>query len=100
MRGERCAGLSLMLLAALLLGAGAAAAVDAPAPVAPGLPATIPLMLVIGTEDISFGIAESTIYKPAAKHPYSKYLAISGGDHRNTDHAASQRIVDLIKGLP
>lgn len=67
---------------------------------APGLPATIPLMLVIGTEDISFGIAESTIYKPAAKHPYSKYLAISGGDHRNTDHAASQRIVDWIKGLP
>lgn len=67
---------------------------------APALPATIPLMLVIGTEDISFGMAESSIYKPAAKHPYSKYLAISGGDHRNTDHAASQRIVDWIKGLP
>jgi len=25
---------------------------------------------------------------------------IDGGDHRNTDQAASQRIVDWIKGLP
>lgn len=67
---------------------------------APALPATIPVMLVIGTADPSFGFAENNIYKPAAKNPYSKYLVINGGDHRNTDHAASQRIIDWIKGLP
>jgi len=64
------------------------------------LPANIPLMLIIGTKDPSFGFAENNIYKPAAKNPYSRYLVIDGGEHRNTDHAASQRIVDWIKGLP
>jgi pimeloyl-ACP methyl ester carboxylesterase len=64
------------------------------------LPASIPVMLIIGTKDPSFGFAEANIYKPAAKNPYSRYLVIDGGDHRNTDHAASQRIVDWIKGLP
>lgn len=67
---------------------------------APQLPAGIPLMLVIGTKDPSFGFAEANIYKPAARNPYSKYLVIDGGDHRNTDHSASQRIIDWIKGLP
>lgn len=64
------------------------------------LPANIPVMLIIGTKDPSFGYAENNIYKPAAKNPYSRYLVIEGGEHRNTDHAASQRIVDWIKGLP
>ena len=64
------------------------------------LPANIPVMVVIGTGDPSFGFTETYIYKPAAKNPYSKYVVIQGGDHRNTDHAASQRIVDWIKGLP
>lgn len=64
------------------------------------LPASIPLLLVIGTKDSSFGFTEANIYKPAAKNPYSKYLVIDGGDHRNTDHSASQRIVDWVKGLP
>src|SRR5512147_2664098 len=44
MRGKSCAGLRLALLAAALLGAGAAAALakDAPAPATgPGLPSTI-----------------------------------------------------------
>jgi von Willebrand factor type A domain len=42
MRGKRCAGLSLLLLPAILLGVGAVAAKDAPAPAAPpGLPTTI-----------------------------------------------------------
>jgi pimeloyl-ACP methyl ester carboxylesterase len=67
---------------------------------APQLPASIPLMLIIGTKDPSFGFAEANIYKPAAKNPYSKYLVIDGGDHRNTDHSASQRIIDWVKGLP
>jgi pimeloyl-ACP methyl ester carboxylesterase len=67
---------------------------------APLLPANVPVMLIIGTKDPSFGFAENNIYKPAAKNPYSRYLVIDGGDHRNTDQAASQRIVDWIKGLP
>lgn len=64
------------------------------------LPASIPLMVIIGTKDSSFGFTEANIYKPATKNPYSKYLVIDGGDHRNTDHSASQRIVDWIKSLP
>jgi hypothetical protein len=64
------------------------------------LPANIPVMVVIGTKDPSFGFTENNIYKPAAKNPYSKYVVIDGGEHRNTDHAASQRIVDRFKGLP
>ena len=61
------------------------------------LPANIPVMLIIGTKDPNFNFAEANIYKPAAKNPYSRYLVIDGGDHRNTDQAASQRIVDWIK---
>jgi pimeloyl-ACP methyl ester carboxylesterase len=64
------------------------------------LPANIPLMLIIGTKDPSFGFAEANIYQPAEKNPYSKYLVIDGGEHRNTEHSASQRIIDWIKGLP
>jgi pimeloyl-ACP methyl ester carboxylesterase len=66
---------------------------------APLLPAQIPLMLIIGTKDPAYGTAEANIYKPAAKNPYSKYLVVEAG-HRDTDFAASQRIVDWIKGLP
>lgn len=66
---------------------------------APLLPAGIPVMLVIGTKDAAFRAAEDSIYKPAAKNPYSKYLVVEA-EHKNTDHAASQRIVDWIKGLP
>lgn len=44
-------------------------------------------------------MAENAIYKMAAKNPYSKYLVVEAG-HRDTDFAASQRIVDWIKGLP
>jgi pimeloyl-ACP methyl ester carboxylesterase len=67
---------------------------------APLLPASIPVMVIIGTKDPGFGYMENSVYKPAAKNPYSKFLVIDGGDHRNTDQAASQRIVDWIKGLP
>ena len=66
---------------------------------APNLPANIPLMLIIGTKDPAFRSAEETIYKPAAKSPYSKYLVVEA-EHRNTDHAAAARTVDWIKGLP
>jgi pimeloyl-ACP methyl ester carboxylesterase len=67
---------------------------------APLLPASIPVMVIIGTKDPGYGYIENSVYKPAAKNPYSKFLVIDGGDHRNTDQAASQRIVDWIKGLP
>ncbi len=66
---------------------------------APNLPASIPLMLIIGTKDPAYRSTEDGIYKPAAKNPYSKYLAIEAS-HGNTDHAASARIVEWIKGLP
>jgi pimeloyl-ACP methyl ester carboxylesterase len=67
---------------------------------APQLPANIPVMVIVGTKDPGYGYLETYVYKPAAKNPYSKYLVIDGGEHRNTDQAASQRIVDWIKGLP
>ncbi|HLM11116.1 MAG TPA: alpha/beta hydrolase [Reyranella sp.] len=67
---------------------------------APLLPANIPVMVIVGTKDPGYGYIETYVYKPAAKNPYSKYLVIDGGDHRNTDQAASQRIVDWVKGLP
>lgn len=66
---------------------------------APLLPASIPVMVIIGTKDPAFRSAEAGIYKPAAKNPYSKYLVVEAS-HRDTDFAASQRIVDWIKGLP
>lgn len=66
---------------------------------APNLPATIPLLLVIGTKDPAFRSTEEGIYKPAAKNPYSKYIVVEA-EHKNTDHAASARIVEWIKGLP
>ena len=66
---------------------------------APNLPASIPLLVVIGTKDPAFRSTEDGIYKPAAKNPYSKYIVVEAS-HGNTDHAASARIVDWIKGLP
>jgi pimeloyl-ACP methyl ester carboxylesterase len=66
---------------------------------APLLPASIPIMLVIGTKDPAYGMAETAIYKPAAKNPYSKYLVVEA-NHKDTDFAASQRIVDWTKALP
>ena len=66
---------------------------------APNLPASIPLMMIVGTKDVAIRFAENTIFKPAAKNPYSKYLTVEA-EHRNTDHAASARIVEWIKGLP
>jgi dienelactone hydrolase len=66
---------------------------------APLLPAGIPIMVIIGTKDPGFKTVQSGIYQPAAKNPYSKYLEVEAS-HRDTDFAASQRIVDWIKGLP
>jgi pimeloyl-ACP methyl ester carboxylesterase len=66
---------------------------------APRLPASIPVLLVIGEKDPAFGRAENGIYRPAARHPYSKYLA-NGADHATTPMASSKAITDWIVGLP
>jgi len=66
---------------------------------APRLPASIPLMLIVGEKDPSFGRAKSAWYDPAAKNPYSKYVVV-GADHFTTPFAASKQIVDWINGLP
>ncbi|MDP1841665.1 MAG: alpha/beta fold hydrolase [Reyranella sp.] len=66
---------------------------------APLLPASIPLLLVIGRQDPAFGMAEASIYKPAAKNPYSKYIVVNAG-HRDADFAASAQVVSWIGGLP
>jgi pimeloyl-ACP methyl ester carboxylesterase len=66
---------------------------------APRLPATLPLLLVIGKKDPAFGRAKGAFYDPAAKNPYSKYVVV-GTDHVQTPFAASKQIVDWIVGLP
>jgi len=66
---------------------------------APLLPASIPVMVIIGTRDPAYRFVEANIYQPAARNPYSKYLVVEA-THRDTDFAASQRIADWIKGLP
>jgi pimeloyl-ACP methyl ester carboxylesterase len=66
---------------------------------APQLPASIPLLLVIGNQDPAFGMAEANIYKPAARNPYSKYIVVNAG-HRDADFAASAQVASWIGGLP
>src|SRR3954468_7890646 len=66
---------------------------------APRLPATIPLLLVIGEKDPAFGRAKTAFYDPAAKNAYSKYVVV-GADHVQTPFAASKQIVDWISRLP
>lgn len=63
------------------------------------LPASIPLLLVIGKQDPAFGMAENSIYRPAARNPYSKYIVVDAS-HRDTDFAASSQVVAWIRGLP
>lgn len=66
---------------------------------APRLPATTPLLLVIGRKDPFFERAESLVYKRAARNPYSQYVVVEA-DHVQTPFAASKRITDWIIGLP
>ena len=46
----------------------------------------------------SFSVTENSIYKPAAKHPYSKYLGV-GGDHSNAIGNSLGQVVSWIAGL-
>ncbi len=66
---------------------------------APRLPATTPLLLVIGRKDPFFERAESLVYRPAAKNPYSKYVVVEA-DHVQTPFVAAKQISDWILGLP
>lgn len=67
---------------------------------APRLSSRIPVLMVIGSQDPAFGIAQARIFAPAAKHPYSKYVAIPGGDHRSVLGAAGNDAAEWLRGLP
>ena len=66
---------------------------------APLLPASIPLLMVMGRQDPAFNYNEANVYKPAAKNRYSKYIVVDA-NHRDTDFAASAQVVSWIGGLP
>lgn len=66
---------------------------------APRLPASTPLLLVIGRKDHFFPRAEGMVYKPAARNPYSRYVVVEA-DHVQTPVAAAKQISDWIIGLP
>jgi pimeloyl-ACP methyl ester carboxylesterase len=66
---------------------------------APRLSPNIPLLLVIGNKDPSFAIAETTIYRPAAKHPYSKYEPVQA-DHVGAVSSSIGAVTNWLQGLP
>jgi pimeloyl-ACP methyl ester carboxylesterase len=66
---------------------------------APRLPASTPLLMVVGEKDPMSGRAEGLIFKPAAKNPYSKY-ATNGAGHFETPMAAARVVTDWVNGLP
>jgi len=66
---------------------------------APRLPASTPLLMVVGEKDPMHGRAEALIYKPAAKNPYSRY-ATNGAGHIETPMAAAKATTDWLLGLP
>jgi pimeloyl-ACP methyl ester carboxylesterase len=66
---------------------------------APRLPASIPLLMIVGDRDPAYGHARTSWYAPAAKNPYSRYLTVSA-DHVATPAVASRQIIDWINGLP
>ena len=66
---------------------------------APRLPAGIPLMMIVGDRDPAYGHARSAWYAPAARNPYSRYVAVNA-DHVATPYVASKQIIDWINGLP
>jgi pimeloyl-ACP methyl ester carboxylesterase len=66
---------------------------------APRLPSSIPLLMVVGRRDPFRRDAEATVFRPAARHPYSRYLPV-GADHSTTPMAASSVIETWIDNLP
>lgn len=67
---------------------------------APRLAPRIPVLMLIGSRDPGFATAQSTIYQPAAKHAYSKYVAIQGGDHLSVLGAAGNYVSEWLQDLP
>ncbi|MBV8393476.1 MAG: alpha/beta hydrolase [Alphaproteobacteria bacterium] len=66
---------------------------------APRLPASTPLLIVVGDRDPIAARAEGAIYRPAAKNPYSRYVT-DGATHLETPMAASKLTIDWVQGLP
>jgi pimeloyl-ACP methyl ester carboxylesterase len=66
---------------------------------APRLPASTPLLMVVGAKDPMHDRAEGLLYKPAAKNPYSRYVA-NGANHVETPMAAAKVTTDWVLGLP
>jgi pimeloyl-ACP methyl ester carboxylesterase len=66
---------------------------------APRLPATTPLLVVIGEKDPGFQRTQGQIYQPAAKNPYSRYVT-NGAGHVETPMAAAKVVTDWVNGLP
>jgi pimeloyl-ACP methyl ester carboxylesterase len=64
---------------------------------APLLPASIPLMLAIGPRHPFRHAAEHAVFRPAARHPYSRWLAVGDGADALAERAA---IEDWIVRLP
>jgi pimeloyl-ACP methyl ester carboxylesterase len=63
---------------------------------APRLPPSIPLLLAVGRHRPFRDEAEQAVYRPAARHPYSRWLA----DEAPQALAAHGAIQDWIVGLP
>jgi pimeloyl-ACP methyl ester carboxylesterase len=66
---------------------------------APLLSARIPVLVLIGDSDPAASVTEGTIYRPAAKNGYSKYLAVSG-DHSSAVGKSVGQVASWIAGLP
>ncbi len=66
---------------------------------APRLPASTPILMVVGSGDPMSGRAEGLIFKPAAKNPYSRYVT-NGASHFETPMAAAKVTTDWVLGLP
>jgi pimeloyl-ACP methyl ester carboxylesterase len=67
---------------------------------APRLSPRIPVLMIIGSGDPAFAMAQSSIYQPAARHAYSKYVAIQGGDHISVLGTAGNYVSEWLQGLP
>jgi pimeloyl-ACP methyl ester carboxylesterase len=66
---------------------------------APLLAASIPVMTVMGKSENALANIQATVYQPAAKNPYSIFVAVSG-DHRSAAEAAVIDTVSWVRNLP
>jgi pimeloyl-ACP methyl ester carboxylesterase len=66
---------------------------------APRLPATTPLLMVVGDKDRIALYARGQLYQPAARNPYSQYVT-NGANHIDTPMAAAKVVTDWVNGLP